>query len=478
MDKRLLIYFGALVFLISSCQTGAERTADSLNKQTGQHRDLDAIKKDGKLKVLTTYSGTSYFLYRGEPMGFEYELLQRFAHYLEVELEIFISGDIDSLFYELNQGDFDLVAHGLTVTTERKTDVKFTDYLYLTHQVLVQKKPDDYLSIKWDELERSLIHDAIELIGDTVSVRYNSSYYPRLQNLSDEIGGKIIIDTLSGDLSTDKIIEMVADGEVKYTVADDNLAGIYASYYPILDVEVPISFSQRIAWAVHPGSVMLLDSLNAWLGEMKKHTDYYVIYNKYFKNERGFRKRIQSDFYSLNENKISRYDEEIKTYANELGWDWRLLASLVFQESRFNPSARSWAGAVGLMQMMPSAAKEMGVKNRADPNDNLRGGSRYLKKMWSRFDSVTDSAQRIKFTMAAYNCGYNHVVDAQNFAESKGLDKYLWDGNVAEMIVELSYPENYNSPLINYGYVKGIEPFTYVEQIFDRFEHFKKFIKP
>ena len=119
----------------------------------------------------------------------------------------------------------------------------------------------------------------IELIGDTVSVRKNSSYFKRLLNLSKEIGGDIVIDSLEGSLSTDEIIKQVVDKKIKYTVADGNLAGIHASQYPILDISVPLSFSQRIAWAVRKESPVLLEAINNWIDEEKKTPDYYVIYS-------------------------------------------------------------------------------------------------------------------------------------------------------------------------------------------------------
>ncbi|XOV91706.1 MAG: transglycosylase SLT domain-containing protein [Bacteroidota bacterium] len=476
MFKRLP-YLSLLLSVVFLRCTQNPQPEEIQYEETPYVRDLTDIRKDGKLKVLTIYSSTSYFLYRGQTMGFEYELLKRFADYLDLELEIKIANDIDSLLFELNRGDVDLVAHGLTITSNRKEQVSFTDYLYLTHQVLVQKKPDNWRDMKWSEIERALIHDAIELIGDTVSVRKNSSYHERLINLSKEIGGEIVINPLPGSLSTDEIIKMVMDKEIKYTVADNNIANINASFYPDLDIEVPISFSQRIAWAVRSSSPNLLMATNKWLAEMKDSVDYYVIYNKYFKNERSFRQRVKSDFFSLNNNKISQYDDLIKKYAQQINWDWRLLASLIYQESRFQPEANSWADAEGLMQVMPSTADELGIRDISDPNQNIRGGTAYLGQLWDRFDMIPDSVQRIKFTMAAYNCGIHHIYDAQTLADEEGLDPKKWDRNVDEMILELSYPNVYNHPMVKYGYVRGVEPYTYVKQIFERFEHYSQFVR-
>ncbi len=462
------------ILIIGGCSTPQTKKE---SKNLHSHRDLEEIKKEGKLKVLTTYSSTSYFLYRGQTMGYEYEMLQRFAEYLGVKPEIKISHNIDGLLDDLNNGDVDLVAHGITITNERKEKVHFTDYLYLTHQVLVQKKPDNWRKIGWSKLQKSLIHDAIELIGDTVSVRKNSSYMHRLVNLSNEVGGKIYIDTLPGNLSTNKIIEMVANGKIKYTVADNNLASINASYYPVLDISVPISFSQRMAWAVRSDSPELEKAINNWLHEFKKSVDYYVIYNKYFKNNRSFKARGRSDYLSLNTNKISKYDNLIKTYAKEIDWDWRLLAAQIYQESNFDPNKKSWAGAHGLMQIMPNTAKDFGVKNKSNPEENIKGGINYLRNISAKFESVEDSVQRIKFTLAAYNCGYHHIFDAQKLAKEENLKEDVWDNNVEKAILKLSYRENYSKPFIKYGYVRGQEPYNYVRQIFDRYENYKQFIE-
>ena len=181
-------------------------------------RDLAAIKKDGKLKALTVYSGTSYFLYKGQPMGYEYELLKRFAKHLDLELEMIVVKDLDELITKLNQGEGDILAHGLAITGNRKESVSFTNYLYLTKQVLVQKKPDNWRTMHWHKLENALIQDAIELLQDTVSIRKGSSYHERIANLSEELGGKIYIENLSGQMATDEIIKQVAIGNIKYTI--------------------------------------------------------------------------------------------------------------------------------------------------------------------------------------------------------------------------------------------------------------------
>lgn len=467
-----------IISMFLSCQTRKDHSdeAPSVVTEPQVTKDLEEIKEDGVLKAIVVYSGTSYFLYRGQPMGYEYELLKRLADYLDLELEVVIAHDMNEIITMLNEGEGDLIAHGLTITQERKEAIDFTDYVYLTHQVLVQKKPENWRQMKRHEIQRELVSSPIQLIGDTVSVRVNSSYYHRLQNLEEEIGGNIHVDTISGTVPTVKIIQQVVNDEIEYTIADNNIAEINKSYYPSLDVDTKMSFSQRVAWGVRSNSPEFKEALNEWIGKMRKTVDYYVIYNKYFKNRRSFRARAESEFYSKNTGKISEYDELVQEYASEIGWDWRFVSSIIYQESQFKPKRRSWAGAQGLMQLMPPTAKELGVKDVTDPKDNIRGGTKYLKQMWNRWEEIPDSAQRMKFTLASYNCGYAHVKDAQRLAEKHGHKTRKWDGNVEKFVLKLSYPEYYNDEVVKYGYVRGTEPVKYVKHIISRYKHYKELI--
>jgi len=471
MKKILLL----LLMINIGCQSNSEGNKEKENSEKFS-RDLQDIKESGKLKALTIYSGTTYFLYKGRPMGFEYELLERMAKDLDVELEMVIAKDENDLIKLLQEGEGDLIAYGYTITEDRKRKINFTTPLYLSHQVLIQKKPENWRRMKLHEIKNQLVTNATELINDTISVKRNSSYASRIENLSSELGGPIIIDTLKGTLSTNKIIKKVVDGDIKFTIADQNIAFINSSYYPILDISTSLSLSQRIGWAVRKRDTNLLSAVNQWLEKAKKTTDYHVIYNKYFKNKRLYKSRVRSEFYSLNENKISPYDDILKENAERIEWDWRLLAAVAYQESQFKPNRDSWAGASGLMQIMPATARELGITDPYNPNQSLKAGATYLKQMLESHSNVKDSIQQIKFALASYNCGLYHVKDAQKLAKTQGLDPLIWDDNVELSLLDLSFPEYYNKSFIKYGYVRGEEPYNYVKEIFERLEHYKRFI--
>ena len=470
---RFILFF--VLGLLIACSDKAEEDGES--NDLGKNKDyLKEILERGELRAITTYSGTTYFLYRGEPMGFEYELLQQFTEQLGVDLKMVIAEDENELINMLKEGKGDLIAYGYTILEERKEHIDFSEPLYYSSQVLVQRKPNNWRRMRRHQINQQLITNPVQLIGDTVSVKINSAYASRIENLNEEIGGKIHIDTIPGDMATGKIIRKVAKGELKYTIADKNIAKIYASAYPELNIDTKISLTQRIAWGLPNYSENLRDTLNNWIESQKNTLNYNVVYNKYFKNTRLHKRRVKSSFYSLNEGKISRYDDLIKKYADKHDWDWRLLASIIYQESKFKPTSESWVGAQGLMQIMPATAKDLGITDTTDPQQSVRGGTAYLDQIYGKFDKVEDSIQRLKFTLASYNSGLGHVRDAQRLADYNDLDRYQWDENVEKMILELAKPKNYNRDFIRYGYVRGREPFNYVRQIFSRYEHYKRFI--
>ncbi len=233
-----------------TCSSEAKKDksiADISQKQEPIDYDLDDIVESGVLRVITNYSPTGYFLYKGETMGFEYEIFKRLAENLNISLEIVLAKNVDSVIPMLNRGDGDIIALGYTITSDRKEDVSFTDPYMITHQSLIQKKPDNWRKMTRDHIKDALATDIIELINDTVSVRQNSSYYLRLKEMSNELGDSIYIDILEGETSDEQIIKMVSEGDIKYSIIDNHKAAIHKSYFPNIDVDTPVSLSQRIA---------------------------------------------------------------------------------------------------------------------------------------------------------------------------------------------------------------------------------------
>lgn len=406
-------------------------------------------------------------------MGFEYELLRLFAQHLKVDLRIKIITGIEQAIGKLNEGEGDILAFPLTITSERTGRISFTNPLFESYQVLVQRKPDNWRQLTSDNISAQVIRKPSELIGREVHVVKNSSFEQRLKNLSAEIGGEIRLNTDSAEAGSEDLIKAVALGEIDFTVADHFIARVNAGYYPNLDVETVLSLPQQIAWAVRSTSPQLLMVLNEWLARQKKEPTFMVIYNRYFKNPRTSLIRMQSDYSSLAGNKISPYDDLIKRGAEKLGWDWRLLAAVVYQESKFDPEGESWAGAKGLMQLMPETAKRFGVSNPNDPNQSIWAGVNYLKHLdryWLK--EVSDEKERIKFVLASYNAGLSHIIDARKLTIKYGGNPNSWN-EVETYLLKKSIPAYYNDSLVMAGYCKCEEPVNYVKEIFERFEEYR-----
>lgn len=436
--------------------------------------DLDVIRQRGYIKVLVDNNSISYFIYKGQPMGYEYELLNLLAKQLNVALKIQVTSGVDRAIDLLNTGEGDLLAFPLTVTKDRTQYVTFTQPHFNTYQVLVQRKPDNWRRMGIDDINKALIRNPVDLAGKKVYVLPGTSFELRLKNLSEEIGGDILIRRDSSSTESESLIRKVALGEIPYTVADHIIANVNASYYPNLDVNTPISVMQQVAWATRKNAPQLNEAINEWLSKIKKEATFMVIYNRYFKSLRTSLLRMQSDYSSIGGNKLSPFDSLIKQGAKELGWDWRLLASMVYQESHFLPQEESWAGARGLMQLMPGTAKRFGATDLDDPGQSIKAGVAYLKyldKYWST--RISDPDERLKFVLASYNAGLTHIIDARKLAEKHGKDPALWEDHVEFFLTQKSDPEYYRDPVVRAGYCKCEEPVNYVKDVLDRYGEYK-----
>lgn len=434
--------------------------------------DLPEILEEGVLRATTNFNSTNYFIYRGEPMGFHLDLLRLFAAHLGVSLEISITNNLDESFdCLLNQGGCDLIAMDLTVTKSRKEYMQFSEPLSYTRQMLVQRKFPVGSRSDNDSFDKYKVNNQFDLAGKTIHIQKNTAFLSRLQNLMEEIGDTIYV--VEMEKSTEELIEMVANGDIDYTVSDEHLANINQSYYASLDAFLPLSFDQQLSWAVRPGAKALLAALDEWITEFKSSQQYAILYNKYYQNNRGVY-RAKSQLNSLGGGGVSAYDHYFRQYAETIGWDWRLLASLVFQESRFDPEAVSWAGAFGLMQLMPETAEAYNVIPESPVPEQIRAGVKYIQWLDQTLSKhIADEEERIKFVLAAYNVGIGHVLDARRLAEKYGKDPNTWQGNVDYFILNKNLPKYYQDPVVRFGYARGSEPYNYVYEILERYSHYR-----
>lgn len=474
--RFISVYLFVLVLILSACQPKPQEPVIKTPEPVIIPSAYEAIKERGDtLIALAVETSASYFMWKGNILGYEYEMLEKMTEHLGLKLKIQLVENIDSLFCYLNRGDGDIVAFSMSVTNERRQQVDFSQRLYHSPQVLVQKKPNNWRDMKLHQINNALVRNVLDIGQEPIYVRLGSAYYERLMNLGDEIGDSLNVISVEGVNSTFDLIEMVAKGRIKYTVADQEIASMYSSYNDIIDYNTPISMPQKKAWAVRKNSPELLADVNSWLDYFKRYKEYYFIYDKYFNNPNTFRKLSRSP-YSSRTGKLSVYDDIIKSEAERIGWDWRLLASQIYQESHFNQSQVSWMGAVGLMQVMPTTGEMHGFKNLYHAGTNVKAGVFHIQYIYENFESL-DSLNRIKFTLAAYNVGLGHIYDAQRLAKYLGKDPNIWDNNVAEAILLKSDKKYYTLPECRNGYCRGSEPFNYVNEIMERYEHYKLLIE-
>jgi membrane-bound lytic murein transglycosylase F len=469
----LLSTFLTLIFLFSCTNNSQQKFPAFFTEKSG----LQAILERGKLVAVTDLGSTSYFIFRGEPVGYQYELLQSFADHLGVKLEIYVDHDPESSFQKLNSGAYDLIAKGLTITQSRREKVTFSVPMMTTRQVLVQRKPDNWRRMRtWEEVESQLLRNPVELDGKTIYLQSNTAFYDRLTHLQKESGAQINVVELS-EHDTEDLIAMVARGEIDYTISNEHIALVNSKYYPDLDIQTPISLAQNIGWAVRKGNSELLEALNQWWQDFSQTAHSQLLYDRYFNNPRGLFAG-QREFHSRKGGRLSNYDDVIKKYSKSIDWDWRLLASLIYQESRFRNDLISHAGAFGIMQIMPATAFELGIDSDATPVEQIAAGVRYLKWLDRQFSAdITDPAERQKFVLAAYNGGIAHVLDARRLAAKNNKNPNIWDGHVDYYLLNKSKPEYYLDEVVYYGYCRGEEPYKYVSEILDRYGHYRRMIR-
>ena len=465
-DIIVLILFGLLIILTGYVfiQPYHEHTSDA------PADSFNAIINRDTLIAITDNSSSSYFLYKGQPMGYQYELLSSFARHIGVALNIITVTNIEESILRLKVGEADLIAMDLTINAPRSDLVAFSNPISETRQVLVQRKTEGFVKRKKSDVDTNLIRKHSELAGKTIYIQKNSAYRMRLRYLSAEIGAPINIVELDND--PEELIAMVSEGEIEFTVADEHIAMANSTWYDNINIETQISFQQDIAWAVKPGSDSLLTVLNNWIEEFIPTKDYNRIFRKYFISKKSAHLR-DTEFHSVKGGKLSRYDDLIRKHSKEGPWDWRLVAALIYEESRFNPRAQSWAGAYGLMQLMPGTARRFGVKNISNPEEQIKGGIRLIRYLDENLpEDITDPMERAKFILASYNIGMSHIVDAYNLAKKYGEDPTKWEIGEKYLLLK-SKPKYFNDPVVRAGYARGRETRRFVQKVTSRYHDYR-----
>lgn len=419
------------------------------------------------LKVVTLYGPLSYFDYRGEPMGMDYENVRRFAQEEGYVLKIEVADNINHLIEKLRNGEAQLAAYPVPIISEYKNDLIYCGPREVTYQLLVQKDVD------------GKVKDVTELIGKEIVVEADSKYYYRLKNLDNELGGGIVITTVSNDtIDTEGLIGMVENNEIGFTITDSEIAMLNKVKYKDLDMTLHVSLEQAGSWAVSKKDEILAGIIDNWEKKDKDSPVVKEIYKRYYdtRSEEYGPSDLSYFLNRQNESGVSAYDAIFKKYAATAGVDWEMLAAIAYCESGFNSQAVSKYGATGLMQVMPIGAESVGVEagELSNPDSNVKAASKILANISRSFEKkVGNPEERIKFILASYNSGIGHIYDAMYLTERQGLDPEKWTGNVSVGLLLKSRSEYYTDPGVRNGYFRGRETSDFVEKVIKTYQYIK-----
>ncbi|MCW9047227.1 MAG: transporter substrate-binding domain-containing protein [Gammaproteobacteria bacterium] len=417
--------------------------------------DLDSIKKRKTLRVITRNNAASYFLWRGELLGFEYELVRAFAKQHKLRLEIISAPSHEAQIPMLLEGKGDIIASFLTITEKRKDlGVVFSTAHHKASEIIVTRVDDNSIQTVED------------LAGRSIFVRKSSAYWETLQALK-ESGLKFKLLAAPENMETEEIIAQVANGTYDLTLADNHLLDIELTWRDDIQAALVIGEIRENAWAMRNNNPLLVSAVNQFIKKQYRSLFYNITYDKYFKNARNIKKHRNQRVDLNPDGTLSPYDTLVKKYALKFEFDWRLIIAQMYQESRFNPKAKSWVGAQGLMQVMPRTAKEMGISNLKQPESGINAGVQYLNWVRDRFEPELNVKDRMWFTLAAYNAGQGHVKDARRLARQQGLNPDKWFDHVEKAMLLLSNKKFYRKA--RHGYVRGREPVKYVREIRNRY---------
>ncbi|MBW1998167.1 MAG: lytic transglycosylase F [Deltaproteobacteria bacterium] len=408
---------------------------DDLNLDRKWIGDFDGMVKRRMIRVLVTFSKTNYFLDGGTQRGATYELVREFEKVINKDLKrkhikihvVFIPVTRDQLIPALINGRGDIAAAALTITAERKKLVDFADPLLTGVEEIVVAGPSA------PKLSR-----LADLAGKEIHVRKTSSYYESLQqlNASFEKAGKpqIVVREASEYLEAEDILEMVNAGLIPLTVVDNYLAEFWSNIFEdiVLYPEIAVRTGGAISWMIRQNSPKLKKVINDFVKGHKKGTLFgNILFKRYLKSMKWVRN-------SLADEDMKRFRATValfKKYATTYDMDWLLVAALAYQESRIDQSKRSPAGAVGVMQILPStaASKPINIPDIEELENNIHAGVKYLRWIFDRYyenEKGMDSLNKGLFTFASYNAGPAKIARLRRQAQKMGFDPNKWFGNV------------------------------------------------
>ncbi len=418
-----------------------------------------------KLKVLALHSINSFFLYDGEEHGLEYELLQLYAKHANLLIDIITVENYKQMYDSMSAGNFDVAMGTLFINEAMDSITPFSNPLYHSDIILATTARRSTISTAqlsaYNIIHQSPVHFWMHE-SDSI-----------IQHLKDSIAH------LEVELSKEVALEKVAKNQYPNLVVDKHDFLIMHSYFPDLKEHRMIQRQQPVAFAFNPHSEQLKDHFNAWHAKQRHSADYQYTIRKYDDHSAFIKEKLKYEMPVIRKGIISKYDSLIRTYAEKESFDWKLIAAIIHQESRFRPHVVSPVGAYGLMQLMPSVAKtyKINFSKLGAPDLNIATGTKYFRWIYNHFDKPEFSKEdKIKFSLAAYNAGIGHIYDARALAQKYKMDPNVWSDNVEAMLLNKASRKYYTDPVVKHGHCRGFETQVYVRNIMQYYEHYQNFL--
>ena len=426
--------------------------AKTTTKKSIQKKDWNQISQEGLLRVLVTPSRTNFFVSKDKGRGFELEMFnlleeevnksrkQQKLPPLQVQ---FIPVAHSELIPSLQQGHGDIAAAMLTITKERSKEIDFTiPYLSDIHEVLVQHS------------KAPAINSLKDLSGKTVVIAAGTSYHESLKSINQQLTKlqlKVMRIIPFNNITSESILEMINSGLFSYTFVDNHLAKIWSSVLTNLKIDNSIhsAKARSIGWAVRKNNPQLKNFLNNFLSKHKKGSLMgNILFKRYYTNKTWLKTPLASS-----NNRLDKYRPMFEAAAKQYDFDWLMLAMQGFQESQLDPNTTSHAGAVGIMQLLPSTAKDMGLSNLKNAHANIMAGTKYMDWIRTHYfnDPKITKENKYYFCLAAYNAGFGRVKQWRKAASEQGVDPNTWFGQVEKIALKQTgyEPVQYVGNIVN-----------------------------
>jgi membrane-bound lytic murein transglycosylase F len=410
---------------------------------------IHQIKMLGELRVATRYSPLTFFIGTdGQPGGTEYELARGYADELGVKLKIMPLDSYAEIYAALNTGRAHLAAAGLKIPVQSIPGVAFAQPYQRVREHMIYRKG-------------SARPASLADIGDAdLEIAASSSHAKTLIAARNSLAQLVWVENASSD--SQALLESVANGTIDYTIADSTEFALAHDDHPDLRIAFDFPGEQSMAWAASAHDAHFLADMSAYFTRLYRNGELSTIVNRYygrpeeveFAGTQGFMLHLQS--------RLPLYKKWFEEAARQSSQDWRLLAAIGYQESKWNPRASSGAGAVGLMQLTSVSATAVKVANPADARQSIFGGARYFRRIYEKIPAHVPEPDRTSFALAAYNIGYGHLEDARVLAQRAGRDPDSWQE--VKKFLPLLEEEYWYSQTLN-GFAHGWEPVRYVDNV-------------